>query len=360
MSTAKKNKSKTAIDAPIKKIFLVDPDDIVVIGYDTKDGLEHPLYDPRVHQTPDEKMILNIMALGVKQAVNVRKNGNVIELVEGRRRVLAARQANKILKKQGKELVRVKVEVERGKDDEMFGIMIALNEHRRDDNPLAKAEKLKRYFDMGKTEDEAAIMFGVSTRSIKNWKKLLDLDGSVKKAVEQGKISASAAAGLADLPREEQKKQLIKLLKEATATGKKPTQRKTERSSGNVSAKTKAPGKKTIKRLLALDPDELYNAGLDEQAIKVLRWAIGDLRASSITGLSKLLTQVEKKPEPKAKVAAKKVKKPKVKKPKAKKSKAKKPKQSKGKAKKPKQSKGKRKSQKETRLKKRQAPKKKR
>lgn len=351
MTAAKKKKSRTAIDAPTKKIFLVAPEDITVIGYDTKDGPEHPLYDPRVHDVPDDKFILNLMSTGIKQAVHVRKNGNALELVEGRRRVLGGRQANKILKKQGKELLRCKVEIERGKDDEMFSIMVSLNEQRRDDGMLAKAEKLKRFLDMGKTEDEAAIVFGVTTRSIENWKKLLDLDGSVKKAVEAGLISPSAAAGLADLSRDEQKKQLSKLLFESATTGKRPTQRAAERSSGHVTAKTKAPGKKVIKNLLKLDIDVLYNAGVDEHAIKLLRWAMGELPASSITGLPKLLTL---QPEPKKKASKKKTSKRKSTKKKASKKKSTK------KRPKPKQRKGKSKPKKEKRSKKRQAPKKRR
>lgn len=347
-------KTKNSIDAPTKKIFLVDPVDLVLIGHDTKDGPDHPLYDPRVRLAPDDKFILDIMYRGVKQAVHVRKNGKFLEVVEGRQRVRAAREANNILLKQGKEPVRIKAEIEKGSDGDLYGVMISLNEHRKDDNPIVKAEKLRKYMDMGYTEDDAAVAFGVTTRSIKNWKKLLDLDPVVKKAVETEQISASAAAALADLSRDEQKTQLKTLLSQAATTGRRPTQRTTERSSGNVTAKTKAPGKKVIKNLLQLSTDVLYNAGIDDHAIKVLRWAIGELPASGVTGLSNLLKmkpeapEKAKKPKAKAKKVKAKAKKPKTKK--AKKAKAKKPKTKKPKAKKPK----------DTRKKKRQAPKKKR
>jgi ParB family chromosome partitioning protein len=302
---------KQALPYPRKgNLFSIPPEDVTVIGLDTTDGPEHPLYDDRIHLPIDMNLVKNIMVKGVIQPVQAVKDGDRILIVEGRQRVRAARKANQILRKEGKEPVALKVEPVKGENPDLFGIMVSANEHRKDDTPMAKARKLARFLAMGKTEQEAAVLFGVTVRSIKDWQLLLDLDPKVQQAVDGGQIAATACKELAKLPRKEQKAALSQLL-ETAEPGKRVTQRAAERGTGKVTAKSKAPSKKEIKRLLALDEDVLYNGGLDDHAIKVLRWAIGDLQASSISGLSGLLTKSEQeskksKPKPKAAKAAKK------------------------------------------------------
>lgn len=322
---------KKTIDAPSKTIYMVNPETLVIVGIDTKDGPEHPLYDERIHLPLNKKLAKNIQVRGVIEPVIVRKDGEDLQVVDGRQRVRSCREANIDLAAEGKEEVLVPCLVERGKDQDMVGIMVSTNEHRKDNSPMAKARMLAKYMTMGYTEDNAATEFGVTSTSIKNWLKLLELDESVQKAVDSGQVKASAVAGLHSLPREEQRAKLAEILATGQETGKRPTQRVAEKKSGTESSKTKGLTKRQVLRLLALPPDELWNLGLEEWFVKGLRVAFGDLPVTSVSGLSAALTLADehaktkkpkapKEPKPKKEKKEKKAKKePKEKKAKAKK-----------------------------------------
>ena len=205
-------------------VFQFDPNDLIIIGLDTKDGPEHELWDERIKLPLEESMVQNIMALGVKETVTVRRGPKGYEVVNGRRRVLHSREANKRLKKQGEPLVKVPALVETGDENHMEKLTISLNEIRKDDDTLTKAEKCIRLLQRnGRDYKEAALVFGVSVAAIKQWEKIAELTPKVKKAVAAGEISASAAAELHGLGKEGQVAQLEKLLSAAKATGKKKT-----------------------------------------------------------------------------------------------------------------------------------------
>ena len=277
--------------APRKQYFLEDPDDLTIVGLDTKDGPEHPLYDKRIKFPVDANMAKNIAAIGIKQPIVVRKNGPYIEVVDGRQRVRAAREANIDLEVEGKEKVRVPCVYVKGTEADLFGILVSNNEHRRDDSPLGKAEKCKRYLAMGRTEEEAAIIFGVSKQTIKNWLSLFDLAPAVRKAVDAEQISASAASGLVKLEQAEQESKLKELLAESQKTGKRPTRRNTDNAAG---AKSSAPSKRVLKKLLADEElaQELEDV-LGSNAIVILSWVTGETSPTQIKGLTKLLRKAE-------------------------------------------------------------------
>lgn len=290
--------AKQALKGSRLNTFAMDPEDLVIIGIDTDDGSEHPLYDDRIKLPLDEALVLNIMAHGVLETVSVRKNGDAPEVVYGRQRVRAAREANKRLKKQGSKPIKIPVSVRRGKDTQMFGVMVSENEHRRDDGPLEKAEKLRRYLDMGGTEEEAAIDFGVTPTSIRNWLKLLDLEASVRKAVEKGIISASAAGKLAPLSREEQKAALAEVIEKSGGKA-------TTKAAGGAVKKAKgeeahtAPGKRLIRKVVAIHGELVADGeeGLPEDFIRGVRWAIGELSESSIKGLTAIVAEAQGGPK---------------------------------------------------------------
>ena len=204
---------KTALDAKRGTLFLVPPEDITIIGLDTEDGPEHPLFDERVLLPVDEALARNIQIHGVIEPVVIRKNGDdVIEVIDGRQRVRSARLANKRLEAEGKEPVLVPVVRRVGVDAQHYGVMISANELRRDDTPLARARKAGRYLAMGRTEEDAAEQFGVDVATVRGWLRLLDLAPEVQEAVEAGKLSALAAKQVAGLTREEQVEMLPTLL----------------------------------------------------------------------------------------------------------------------------------------------------
>jgi ParB family chromosome partitioning protein len=285
--------AKQALEGVRGNLFNIEPEGLTIIGLDTKDGVEHPLYDPRIELPLDEDMVLNIMVYGVLEPVLVRKNGAQVEVIDGRRRVMHAREANKRLKKAGSEELRVPTISKRGDDGHVFGMAVSANEQRLDDSPMAKANKLRRMLDLGKSEDEAAIAFGVSKVAVKQWLKLLDLSAYVRNKVDRAEISASAAAKFADLSHDEQEKAVDKLIKE---TGGKATTKKAttagKKAKGNENAYD-IPGKRIIKKVIENAKLDGNADVLSEDQVKILRWVIGDLGPASIKGLVGLMADVE-------------------------------------------------------------------
>ena len=293
---------KQALEGSRTNVFLVDPKTVTIVR-DPK----HPLYDERIHLPIEEGLVLNIMEFGVKDPVRVSKDGAEVLVVDGRRRTAHLIEANKRLKKAGLEEHKLPVMVDRGDMSRLVGIMISLNENRKNDIILAKADKVVRYLDMGRTEQDAAVCFGVEVSTIKNWVALASLDVEVKKAVSTGKLSPTAAWQLATLSRDEQRAALQGLI-EAAADGKAPTveetteevrtRRKAKANGGTEPAAERVvrPGKSLIKKVVVLAKGDAENPLGEASALDVLRWVIGDLPAERIKGLKALIkTATEKK-----------------------------------------------------------------
>lgn len=186
----------------------VDPDDLIIVGGDTPDR-KSSIYDERVDLQVKESLVLNIMAYGVLVAVLVRKNAHdECEVVDGRQRVRAAREANRRFREAGRddECIRVPIIVKKAESSQLAGMMVSANENRQDDTPLAKARKASRLLALGRTEDEIAVIFGVTPQTIGNWLKLLDLTPELLGQVEQGNVSAYQAMQVADAPANVQEK----------------------------------------------------------------------------------------------------------------------------------------------------------
>jgi len=230
-------------------LHLVPPEKLVIIGLDTKDGKEHPLYDERINLPLDEGMIKNIMFQGVLENVICVRDGDRLLVAAGRQRVRNAREANKRLEKEGSTaLTKVPVVIKRGTEKAAFGIMISENAIRKDDGILENAEKCRRFIEFGNTEEEAATAFGVTVQQIKNWMSFNDLSTPVRKAVEAGRISASAAVKLAPLPKDEQKTKLDELLADAPE-GKKVSVSKVSKKLGKKKRKKDDDDKPTLEIL---------------------------------------------------------------------------------------------------------------
>lgn len=187
------------LNAQRSDAFTLDPENFTLVT-----DPEHPLYDPRVHDEPDEALVRNVMVYGVIEPVIIRKNGDKVEVVAGRGRVKAAMEANRRLTAEGKQPIRVPAILKRGADADMYGVLISENECRREDNPLLKSEKAQRLINMGKSVEEVAVAFGVRRQSVEAWLALGDVAAPVLDAVEQGEISATAAAQLSKLDRDDQ------------------------------------------------------------------------------------------------------------------------------------------------------------
>lgn len=232
---------------------------------------KHPLYDERINLPLDEAMVLNVMANGVTIPLIVRKDGEEVWVVDGRQRRAWALEANKRLAKQGSELIEVPCKVEKGDDADMFGLTISLNECRKADSVVVKAKKVARYLAMGRTEEDAAIRFGVSVSTIQNRLSFLELDLGVRGLVEKGALSATRALELAELPRHEQLERAKEIVREGA-----PEATDEEIVAGAVKRKRKARGKGAPSKLeltsLSNHPDASNEARI------LLKWAAGTLK----------------------------------------------------------------------------------
>lgn len=277
---------KTAIEAPRGKTpFKLSPSDkrLRLIGRDTAHRAgEHVLFQERALEPADQGLVDDMVANGFRGVIDVRPDGShFLDIVIGRRRLVAAREAEKILAKQGIEFT-IEVRPIKGTDLEMVEYMISENALRKDPSPVQMANDLNRYLKMGASKAQAARAIGKTTQSVDNYLKILDLAQEVQDAIVSGNVKASAAIELARLPREEQKVELARLF----ADGEKPTAANLNaaaRAKKNGTEVSAAPGKRLIAKLLA-DPEavEVLNAS---DSVKVLRWSLGELPARNISGL---------------------------------------------------------------------------
>jgi ParB family chromosome partitioning protein len=173
-----------------------------------------PLFDKRVHLPVSEPLVLNIMHHGVLQPIVVSKNTETgaVEVVAGRQRVKAAREANTRLRAQGCEPIMVPGVTRKGASEDLAGVMVSENELRADDTPLGRAEKMAHLLNLGRTEDNLAIIFGCSPQTVRNTLALLDCCAPVRVAIEAGKINAGHALKLAKLDAPAQREKLGELL----------------------------------------------------------------------------------------------------------------------------------------------------
>lgn len=209
--------AKNSIDAygalGKSNVLFFDPDSLTLVT-DTAS----PLYDPRVHLPLSEPMVLNIMALGVIQAITVAKNPEtgVVEVVVGRQRVKAAREANKRLRAKGCEPIQVPAIPRRDKGASLTDTMVSENELRESDTPIGRAEKMARLLKYGRTNEDLAVIFGCGLATVRNTLALLDAPAAVRDAVEAGEINVTHAKQMAKLPPEVQREK-VKELKAAGA-----------------------------------------------------------------------------------------------------------------------------------------------
>ena len=276
-----------AFDAKRTSAFLFNPDSLVIIGLDTDDGPEHHLYDERIKAKIPASMVDNIAAVGIIETISVTKVGNQGIVVDGRRRVMAARLANKKLAERGEELVLVPALLKKGSEAGLMGVLISGNEHRLDDDSITRAEKAQRLKDRGRNNVQIGLYFGVSGTAIGNWLRVLDCISIVKNAVQAGKISMSAAIELADLSPEEQKVALEKMLESGNTT---VSDARGQAGGGGGGGGSAAP-KKTLARKVV--ENERAAKVLGDGFLKGVLWAIGDIEATSVKGLADLIEDAE-------------------------------------------------------------------
>tara|TARA_R110002110_G_scaffold198832_2_gene409419 strand:- start:4647 stop:5534 length:888 start_codon:yes stop_codon:yes gene_type:complete len=254
--------------------YRVDPSKLVIIGLDTNDDGDHPLYDERIKFKVNEALVRNIKHNGVMMTVLVRRNGPSFEVIDGRQRVRAAREATKRMQAEGlltdDQCILVPCHLRKDDETSLAVAVVSTNELRQEDTPMNRARKALRLQKLGQDYDQIAEAFNVSIQTAKNWLKLFDLTPAIQKAVEFGKISASAAAPLTAFKLEEQDAKLQEILESAPAGAPKSEKLTRARVQKAVDPDAvHAPGKSALKRLLK---DEPSLQTLSDQEVELIRY----------------------------------------------------------------------------------------
>ena len=206
--------AKNSIDAygasGKSNLLFFDPEVLVLVSDESS-----PLFDPRVNMPLSESLVLNIMHHGVIQPITINKNTETgaVEVVAGRQRVRASVEANKRLKAQGLEPITVPAVVRRADGVDLAGVMVSENEVREGDTPIGRANKMRRLMNLGRTEDQLAVIFGCSSQTVRNTLALLDCAAPVRNAIEAGKINVTHALKLSKMDPPMQREKVAELVK---------------------------------------------------------------------------------------------------------------------------------------------------
>lgn len=270
-------------------VWNFDPNDLVIIGKDTDDGPDHNLYDPRIKLKLSESMILSIMAQGVLENVTVAGIDGKPVVVDGRRRVLHAREALARMRKADKDAVlRVPASFRKDTDAGLFATMIVANSHRLNDDAVAEARKAEIMKERHNASDEdIAKAFGWTTQTVRNRRKLLTLPAKVLRKVSSGEISVTAVMELAKMEPEDAEAAAEKVAEESG--GSTHGQARRARAAANPDAEPTI-GKRQIKAILESEHAE----DLSDDTRRTLSWIIGETKAVAIKGLSACIKAVQK------------------------------------------------------------------
>lgn len=204
----------------INKTTTMDPNDLIIIGYDTDDNETHELYDERAFYDLDPDFVKNIQYLGITETVTVREVDGKVVVVTGRQRVKAAREINKTNEAMGIS-TRIKVPVGIhgvfGSDKTtIMSRIYAENAFRKEDDVVVKARKIARIFRQCNDMDEVAIAVGLTKTTVHNYLKIAEADDSIHSALLQDKMSLVAAYYLCThFSASQQREVLMTLLKRA-------------------------------------------------------------------------------------------------------------------------------------------------
>jgi ParB family transcriptional regulator, chromosome partitioning protein len=196
-----------------KELLSLDPTKVVIIGLDTEDREEHPLFHQDAYLPLDEALVKNIQVMGVLKPISVRQEAGKYYVIDGRQRVKNAREANRRNDKAGEVQVLVPAVVKHGDDHMMQGIMVSSNEFNATRALLDKSITAARLSNMGHSLESIALQFGKTPNTIRNWHKIADAVPEIHAAVRDGVISFQTGVELSNFPRDEQKVNLDRVLK---------------------------------------------------------------------------------------------------------------------------------------------------
>ena len=180
---------KEAFNAKKRTTFMFSPEDLVLVTDCT-----HPLYDARVELPVDDALVKSILRYGVIEPVVIAKEHDMPLVVDGRQRVKAAREADRISNERGGTPILVQCVYRQGTERDLFEVLVCANEHRHD------------------------VAFVVQAQTIKNWIKLLEFHFYEKErdAVRDGAATMSDVICTPRKPRLRYKKAIERKMKTIT------------------------------------------------------------------------------------------------------------------------------------------------
>lgn len=189
-------------------------------------------YQPR-KQFSDEDLAdlqASLKASGLLQPIAVRRapNGNGYELIAGERRFRAAGRLG------WKEIRAVVHDID---DRQLLTLALVENLQRADLNAIEEAEgyqKLAKEFQL--SQQEIADTVGKERPTVSNSLRLLTLPASIRRLIQEGKLSAGHGRALLTLPSERAMQELAR-----TATRDQLSVRETERRARTASGKPQPP-----------------------------------------------------------------------------------------------------------------------
>jgi ParB family chromosome partitioning protein len=238
-------------------VYYFDPDDLEIV-----EDEKSVLYDDRAKDDFNESLVANIMfdpdgdgvAQGVLEPLLLRRNTETgkCQVIAGRKRTKAAREANRRLKKQGRAPIRVPGMIKRSSDTRAISMLISENEHRTEDSPMNRAKKAQRFIDLGNDEKGVAVLLGTSEATVKNLLRLLDAPAAIRNAVDAGKITTSDGYKLSKEEPEKAKKLLAELIEHAPRTSGRKRSKNAKKAreivSGGAAAASEEPSAKLVKK----------------------------------------------------------------------------------------------------------------
>lgn len=163
------------------KTIQVDPNDVIIIGYDTDDGPEHALYDPRAKEPVSRHLCKSIEEEGFQSVIQLKETAEGLVVISGRQRVKAARKvAEKALPGLKIDAVVAKVNAADAQKRDAFlnGAVVTFTPAHQ----AAKAAAMKR---AGHDEATIARALGKGKKTIQNYLKYDEnVSQEVKNALE--------------------------------------------------------------------------------------------------------------------------------------------------------------------------------
>ena len=279
-----------------------NPNDLIIIGVDVTEGPELALLDERITADLSDTLCADINERGVLQPVLCRRTEAGMQVVDGRRRVLHAREVNSIRAKQGLPLIKVPVVIQDMEDLSALEAALSLNCNRLAEDPIGLSFKIKQLVDTisggnkreyPKALRRASIACNLSEQMVRNYVAIAGMASEAHDAFRLDKVSLSQLIVLASLDKEAQK---VAVAECANAEDKSIDRARSvkDKLMGNEPVAVTTPTKKLIKDMLLLASFDAKDGVCSAQqlpafSVDFLKWFSGETGPNSVPGLQELM-----------------------------------------------------------------------